>query len=54
MNGFENTFTVLSVHKTREHELIERAENERKAKSLREEVSYRVRNTLRINNDPIR
>jgi len=54
MNGFENTYSVLSVHKTREHELIERAENERKAKSLREKISYRVRHSLRINNDPIR
>ena len=54
MNGFENTYAALTVHKTRERELLARAENERHARSLREEINYHMRHVLRINNDPVR
>lgn len=51
MNEFGNDFTTLRNHKTREQELIVRAENERIAKMLRNAVERPVRRALRINNN---
>jgi hypothetical protein len=54
MNNFGHDLTSLMVHQARQQELIEQAENERLAKSVRQKVEHRVRRALRINNDPAR
>ncbi|MEM9952609.1 MAG: hypothetical protein AAF846_13470 [Chloroflexota bacterium] len=54
MNNFDHDYTAMSIHKSREQELLSRAEENRKAKSLREQITYRVRRAIRINNDPVR
>lgn len=52
VNNFDNDFNAMILHKTREQELLAQAENQRKAKSLREEITYRIRRGIRINNNP--
>lgn len=51
MNEFGNDFTTLRNHKVREQELINRAENERIAKSLRDVLERPLRRAVRINNN---
>lgn len=54
MDIFNSEFAAMSLHKSREQELLAQAENERKAKSLKQKIAFRVRRTIRVNNDPIR
>ena len=54
MNGFETDYNAMTLHKIREQEINAQAENERNVRSLREEINYHVRRTIRINNNPKR
>ncbi len=54
MDNFNNDYNAMTLHKSREQELIAQAENERKAKTLRETFSHRVRRIIGKNNNPIR
>ncbi len=54
MDNFSNDYNVMTLHKSREQELIAQAENERKAKTLRETFSHRVRRIVSKNTNPIR
>lgn len=50
MNYHENDYSVLTMHKQREHELITRASNHRLAR-MKNEVIRRMRRAVRINNN---
>lgn len=50
MDNFIHEYTAMSVHKSREQELLAIAEKERNAKALRETISQRVRRVMRNNN----
>ncbi|GAB5493123.1 MAG: hypothetical protein Phog2KO_33380 [Phototrophicaceae bacterium] len=54
MDNFNNEYNVMAIHKSREQELIAQAENERKAKTLRETLAHRVRRVISKTNNPIR
>jgi|GEM_PF-5126409 len=54
MNTFDNDYNAMTLHKTREQELIAQAENERKAKTLREAATRRIRRIVRGNSNPVR
>lgn len=54
MNNHDHEFNAMVIHKSRAQEMLARAEENRKAKSLREQITYRVRRAIRINNDPVR
>jgi len=54
MENFNSEFAAMNIHKSREQELLAQAENDRKVKSLREKLTFRVRRAIRINNDPTR
>lgn len=54
MDNINNEYSIMTFHKSREQELIAQAENERKAKTLRETLTGRVRRIIGKNNSPIR
>lgn len=49
-----NEYDALIVHKSREQELMAQAENERKANTVRETLTHRVRRIIGKNINPIR
>jgi len=51
MNEFGNDFTTMRNHKVREQELLNRAENERIVKTLRDAFERPIRRAVRINNN---
>ncbi len=51
MNEFNNDYTMMRNHKTREQELLTRAEHERIAKTLRDAIERPIRRAVRINNN---
>lgn len=53
MNTFENDYSAMVLHKSREQELMSQAENERKARTLREEAIRYVRRIIRSDNNPV-
>jgi hypothetical protein len=54
MTYTSNEYISMHIHKAREQQLLEEANNQRLAQSLREQVENRVRRTIRISNDRTR
>jgi len=54
MHNFSNDYTTKLMHKVREQELLDQADQHRLAQSTRESVDRPVRRILRINNNPTR
>lgn len=50
--SFGNDWTSMIVHKVRQQELLNQAENERAAKAIKNEDEPRRRRIVRINNNP--
>lgn len=54
MNDFGNDFTSMLIHKNRHDELVEQAENQRRAEDARKPEAPRLRRITRINNKQTR
>lgn len=51
MNEFNHEFTSMMLHNNRHSELVEQAENQRRAQDARKPQMPRLRRAIRINNE---